>query len=190
MKVHHSRVHDESIAGKPVNCTDCGAELRRPQSEVRRQETFFCNRKCQASWQSNNWSGDDSPRSTLKEVKCAVCGDTLMLPRWQRNQSDYFLCSEPCRSIKQYERLYEGYSTDYGKEWYKARKETRERFSHKCIECGEVCEDRHHDVHHIVPVKEFDNPNEAHYESNLLLLCQSCHKHVESLSKRRQRDRL
>ncbi|WP_306438828.1 HNH endonuclease [Natronococcus pandeyae] len=38
---------------------------------------------------------------------------------------------------------------------------------------------REPDVHHITPVREFENPQRAHTVDNLISLCRSCHRLAE-----------
>jgi len=39
---------------------------------------------------------------------------------------------------------------------------------------------REPDIHHIKPVREFDDPADAHQLDNVVCLCRSCHRTVES----------
>jgi 5-methylcytosine-specific restriction endonuclease McrA len=180
MKVHHSKIHGESIAGELVNCEYCGEELRRSPSDVQNQENFFCDYDCMSSWQSDNWSGKESPRSTLKEVECHVCNDEILRPKWRLDKHEKFLCSEECRGIMMSDLHYEGgYRRDNGKLWKRMKTKTREKYDHSCQKCGERCGEIHHDVHHIVPIAEFEDASDANKEENLTLLCRNCHKPVE-----------
>lgn len=54
----------------------------------------------------------------------------------------------------------------------------------KCQACG-TRKDLH--AHHIKPVREFDNREDAHFAANLVILCKSCHRKWEG---RRERPRL
>jgi predicted HNH restriction endonuclease len=37
------------------------------------------------------------------------------------------------------------------------------------------------EVHHLTPVREFDDPLDAHDLSNLVTLCRPCHKELENM---------
>jgi DEAD/DEAH box helicase domain-containing protein len=77
---------------------------------------------------------------------------------------------------------------NYGPNWSEQRNKARARDHYRCIQCG-VSErpDREHDVHHIMPFREFGyvpGENSAYLEANeldnLSTLCHSCHRAIES----------
>lgn len=73
----------------------------------------------------------------------------------------------------------------YGREWTDVREEAIQQAGSECHRCGlsrsehreQYGDDLH--VHHITPVREFDQPSEAHSLSNLEPLCAVCHPIVE-----------
>lgn len=70
---------------------------------------------------------------------------------------------------------------DYGDTWDERRKEALERDGYECRICGKgqsIKEPLH--VHHIVKVKKFDNPDNAHTRDNLITLCKTHHRLVET----------
>ncbi|MFU8870248.1 HNH endonuclease, partial [Natronococcus sp.] len=40
--------------------------------------------------------------------------------------------------------------------------------------------DRNPDVHHVRPVRSFENAEDAHTLDNVVTLCRSCHRRVEA----------
>jgi len=62
-------------------------------------------------------------------------------------------------------------STYTGERWREARRAALAR-DRVCQDCG-TADDLH--VHHIRPVRSFDHTEDAHYASNLVILCSSCH---------------
>jgi 5-methylcytosine-specific restriction endonuclease McrA len=67
----------------------------------------------------------------------------------------------------------------YGPGWTVARERVRERDG-VCQHCGEDGQERDLHVHHLVPVRRFQetpeaNVDDAHCLSNLVLLCNECH---------------
>jgi len=46
MKVHHSRAHDESIAGTQVECDRCGSEFNQVPCRARNDEKNYCSQDC------------------------------------------------------------------------------------------------------------------------------------------------
>lgn len=67
----------------------------------------------------------------------------------------------------------------YGGTWFQKREEVLVRNDYTCQVCGEHDESNH--VHHIKPVREFDDPEDAHFDENLITVCESCHPEVEGL---------
>lgn len=74
----------------------------------------------------------------------------------------------------------------YGKNWHKQRRKTLRRDEFECQNCG-MGEEEHEesygmglDVHHIVPVREFEEKEEANRLDNLVALCRNCHNRLET----------
>ena len=77
----------------------------------------------------------------------------------------------------------EGYDHYYGPNWQEKREEARSRDGYKCQDCGVAEEDLEiplH-VHHINPLKNFDDVEDANRLSNLVSLCQPCHNRWEGI---------
>jgi len=64
----------------------------------------------------------------------------------------------------------------YGPGWNKLADSIRERDGHRCRNCGAAGE---LDVHHIIPFRRFDDPDEANDPDNLVSLCVRCHRLAE-----------
>ena len=77
---------------------------------------------------------------------------------------------------------------DYGPNWQEQRAKVRARDGYACTQCGTPePEGRQHDVHHLTPFRTFgyipghnENHQLANRLSNLKLLCQRCHRRIES----------
>ena len=68
--------------------------------------------------------------------------------------------------------------TYYGKDWRQIRDEVIEDDGCKCSIC---LSNEDLEVHHIEPIKMFDEPEKANSRDNLATLCQRCHSRVESI---------
>lgn len=77
---------------------------------------------------------------------------------------------------------------DYGPNWPEQRRRARERDGFNCRHCQaqETATGREHDVHHIVPFRNFGyapGENDAYLQANdlgnLITLCRSCHARVD-----------
>jgi len=60
----------------------------------------------------------------------------------------------------------------YGQNWEKQRHRALERDGHTCQDCGKTS-NLH--VHHIQPIRKYDDPTKANRLKNLVTLCQTCH---------------
>jgi len=75
----------------------------------------------------------------------------------------------------------------YGPNWREARRQTLERDENKCRRCGTTAQEhkerhgRELDVHHIVPIKEYESFEKANDLDNLISLCRPCHTKLEGL---------
>ena len=77
---------------------------------------------------------------------------------------------------------------DYGSNWQEQRAKVRARDGYVCTQCGTPeAEGRQHDVHHLTPFRTYgyipghnENYQLANRLSNLRLLCQRCHRRLES----------
>lgn len=69
----------------------------------------------------------------------------------------------------------------YGVGWPRVRRRTHERDDHTCQRCGDNRDDlaQYSDIHHVQPVRTFDDPRDAHMFPNLVCLCRDCRLAVE-----------
>ena len=136
-------------------------------------------------------------------LTCAVCGKSF--ERYPSDvTSDVTLCSNECRAawLSQaftgdgHPNWEDGETGAYGPGWSRVRREALERDGYECVVCGPAKEDlgRDPDVHHIVPVRAFQESDrhelaDAHRLDNVVSLCVSCHRSADfgELSKARLR---
>lgn len=73
----------------------------------------------------------------------------------------------------------------YGPTWRRQRRRARERDGYRCQQCGVTEQEHQHEhneelhVHHIVPLREFDDTEEANELDNLVTVCCACHNRIE-----------
>jgi hypothetical protein len=104
-------------------------------------------------------AGLERPEETRKKMSEAQSGEGN--PRWRGGVSD-----------------------SYGPGWNRAREQVRKR-DERCRNCDHGGSERRLEVHHIVPVRLFDqaedrNLSEVHALGNLVLLCRQCHLKAEN----------
>jgi DEAD/DEAH box helicase domain-containing protein len=68
----------------------------------------------------------------------------------------------------------------YGPNWKQQRDRVRERDAFKCQVCGREEGDRQHHVHHKTPFRQFESYLSANQLENLVTLCPTCHRRVET----------
>ncbi|MDZ4181295.1 MAG: DEAD/DEAH box helicase [Candidatus Cloacimonadaceae bacterium] len=68
----------------------------------------------------------------------------------------------------------------YGKGWKALCATIRARDNYRCRNCGIPEAEKPHDVHHIIPFRRFDSPEEANAPANLSTLCPRCHRLAEA----------
>lgn len=76
---------------------------------------------------------------------------------------------------------------DYGKNWETQRQKALKRDGYECRACGMPQEEHLEtfgkglDVHHVIPLAEFEDPEAANDIGNLVTACKSCHRTFEHL---------
>ncbi len=78
------------------------------------------------------------------------------------------------------EGLWSSTPNDYGPNWQKQRDLTRARDGFRCQVCGEPEGEKSHQVHHKIPFRMFESAGQANQLANLITLCSSCHRKVET----------
>ena len=142
----------------------------------------------QDGWSYDSWSEEDTPwrnEDTLRRVCEESDSVTEVSNRLDCTRKTITRWMESHEINIQFWKS-DGYTSPYPGDWRNIAKNIRERDG-KCLRCG-VTPDRTLSVHHILPVKEFEDPKEAHYPENLVSLCRSCHRKVEPMSPEEQRE--
>ena len=105
----------------------------------------------------------------------------LELPANELNTMGYWSSINPeTIDLLRQNGLWSNDSNYYGSSWAKQRDRARARDDYRCQVCGTAEQDRAHHVHHKSPFRQFDSPKIANHLSNLVTLCPSCHRRVET----------
>lgn len=197
---HHAFSHGESIAKETSTCEFCGEKFSYYPSD---KSGVACS-DCVGSGEEyrnteglshRGLSGSDNPNwSGGRRVTCDWCGDEVYKSPDDIQRADHNFCEKECMNLflsDKYQKCGNpywrgGYDPEYGYGWWEAREKALERDNHRCQSCGKEKEDIGHnpDVHHIKPVRGFDEKEDAHSLDNLICLCRQCHSDVEGITER------
>jgi len=163
-----------SDAMESVECERCGDTFQYYPSN---KDGVYCS-SCVSD--SDDFLG--TPYADFLDVdrisrSCDCCGEEMcLLPSTVRQGHGRF-CSNACL----YAWLSEDEGAVYNGRWREVRRQVLERDDHRCQKCGVTVAEigQEPDVHHIKPVRTFDDPQEAHKLGNLVALCPSCHATAE-----------
>lgn len=140
-----------------ANCIVCGKLYF-----TDRLGTKYCSEECNAIGVKNQ----------LKETICACCGKTFSRPSYTLPSNKRHFCSKRC-SQRQFAREN---PNRYGSKWWRIRERKIKEDNYTCNRCGlQTYEKYALNVHHKIPIEEFDNVDDAHYPENLETLCFECH---------------
>lgn len=153
---------------RELTCNYCGDTFKRYPSQAKNGRGKFCSMSCS----QKDKSGENAPNYQQVECVCQECGESFSVRKYRKDDARF--CSYSCH----YDYMDEGASVYYGDMWDEVADEMREKADNKCQICGTEGEKKL-PVHHIIRVREFDNPNDAHFEENLVVLCQSHHMKME-----------
>jgi len=180
-----------------VECSWCSESFDRPRSRAEKFETQFCSGECESEWKSVNLIGQENPNWSRETTECSWCDAKIKVVPSRFDVAEKLFCSSDCYGNwlsenvtgDSHPNFKGGYRQYYGDEWEQVREEIRNRDGGVCQACGKSRDDngRRLSVHHIVPVREFDDPNEAHTHNNLVQVCDDCHPKLENLPEMEQR---
>ena len=79
MKIHHNRVHGESIAGRSVECGNCGTTIQKDTYEAKQYDEHYCSESCELERRAERYAGENNPNwdGGMETVNCAWCGERL-----------------------------------------------------------------------------------------------------------------
>ncbi|WP_425499311.1 HNH endonuclease [Natronosalvus caseinilyticus] len=133
----------------------------------------------------------DNPSTPGERVSttCAFCESELEVypSRVKANERGVF-CGRTCYGnwlsetvVGENHHQWEGGPIPYGRTWWKIRRRALERDDYRCQACGRDNEaiGRNPDVHHVIPVRTFDDPEDAYTLDNVVSLCRRCHRLAE-----------
>jgi hypothetical protein len=244
VKQHHTKTHGESIAGKVVDCDNCGDTVRKKPNRIKNWDNHFCGNECRFEYKrgenhhqhnritvicdncgdetekrpcrverseknfcnmscrnefyekSGMWSGESSPSWTGgKETSvCKQCNSTYEHVK----SRDSKFCSRSCKGDwmsknmigedhPRWKNTNNTHYKYYGHTWRDKREKIISLDNCKCQECGSG---ENLLVHHVIPLRTFDNVNDAHYKENLVTLCWHCHGKIEKLEQENQIEKL
>jgi 5-methylcytosine-specific restriction endonuclease McrA len=151
---------------------------------LKRAETVTCSHECRII--HLGWG--------KRVLYCEWCGNEFRRDKSHVNDRNF--CSSRCMGHWQSENIKGenspswkgGYKPYYGQDWSARRRQARERDGYCCRSCGLKEEDVTYtlEVHHIRPVRLFDNPNDANSLDNLITLCRPCHVKADVLVRRKE----
>jgi len=157
-------------------CEVCGRVFNVPPSTPQHNACRFCSPQC---------AGTDV--ESIQKI-CKYCGKAYTVIPSRADISRF--CSRKCKNAVQTKEFSGpnnpswkgGPIDDYGHNWESQRRLALER-DKVCLLCGAPRSQCGYelDVHHIIPMREFDgNWEAANCLSNLVALCRNCHLLVEN----------
>jgi len=175
-----------------VSCEECGGTYKVHPHNL--EETRFCSMECSRE----NW------KKEKEEYNCASCGD-IVKKMAHSVKGENTTCSKECHK-KYMSEIRKGESNPawkggrfeyYGPNWPEQREAALERDGYSCQEC-DMTRDQHYQnydedlhVHHKVPRRQIidrEEPTLDQFElanslDNLVTVCTSCHRKLESNNK-------
>jgi len=176
-----------------VECNNCGKMKDVTPSHFKQVNNFYCDAHCQAEHEDRSGENNGNWKPKV-ETKCKYCGDEINIYQWRYQRDGNNFCDRECRNdwmsenhVSENHPQYKGGPLYYGNEWFEKRRRVKDRDDNECQLCDDG-DEQTPDVHHINPVREFDDPNNAHTMDNMIQLCRSCHRKVEGLDEETQRN--
>jgi DEAD/DEAH box helicase domain-containing protein len=107
--------------------------------------------------------------------------ENLNLPASELSTTGYWLvlADQTVDKLRE-EGLWSNTPNDYGPKWKNQRDLARARDGYRCQICGQPESDKAHHVHHKIPFRMFESAVQANQLTNLITVCNSCHRKIET----------
>ncbi len=165
-------------AKEEAECKICGETFEYYPSD---KKGVYCPRCVESS---EEFLG--TPSYEVREVErvqkdCRYCGKTRTVLKSDVDRGQRKFCDIECFHAWLSDRWGETHKYPYVGPWYSVRLQALERDDHRCQLCGITREEigQEPDVHHIRPVREFEDITKAHRLENVIALCRTCHRQAE-----------
>lgn len=170
-----------------LNCIVCGKSFKAMPSRLKRKASQkCCSNECYRA-----------SRRTGKSVNCNCnhCGKGFYKAPSLQKKHDNNFCSVECmgsfysetgmfsgENSATYIGSFDRHKKYYGPDWHPQRRAARKRDKYICQRCGvsELKYGQELSVHHLIPFIKFDDYLEANELSNLISLCEPCHRKEHS----------
>jgi len=124
VKIHHKRIHGESIAGEQSTCEICGDDFRHGKDEAGR----FCSHECYGEYKKQAYIGEGNPREIKRvTLTCPICEDEFEVQKHAEDRR--VCCSNECAG-KRRSKIFVGEN----------HQNYTERIEIDCSWCGETLE--------------------------------------------------
>lgn len=106
--------------------------------------------------------------------------DVTMPQQNLRTVATWFSIPEPLTELLREQNLWSNDANEYGPTWGAIRKLVLRRDENRCRLCGSKDNGQGLHVHHKVPFRRFETPEQANQMDNLITLCPGCHREAEA----------
>jgi HNH endonuclease len=156
----------------------CSDECRKQRYEL---DCIICEKKFRSDKNTTQVCSTECKvklaRSKIKKVKCECCGLEFERPSFTIPGNKRIFCSIKCGN-RQHAREN---PNRYGSKWSRIRERKVKEDDYTCQECGLRTEEKYGlNVHHKIPIENFENIEDAHFPENLVTLCKTCHDEVHN----------
>lgn len=164
-------------------CERCGTEFAYYPSNKR---GIYCS-SCIENGDDLTELGPDAYAERVT-LTCEQCDREMEVLQSRVARSSVRFCSANCRDMWLSENYHgeqhhswKGGESGYRGVWWYVRRQARKRDDYACQNCGVSKSELGHNphVHHVEPIRNFENPQDAHTLDNVVTLCPSCHYRIE-----------
>lgn len=175
-----------------TNCKICGKEIMTPKSSANSEFGIYCSNECRKYRYklkcvvcNNDFYSDKNvtkycskecfeigKKNKLVKIKCDECGEEFERPSYTVPSNKQIFCSRKC-CMRNFAK---NNPNRYGSKWSRIREKRVKMDNYTCQICGKQTFEKYAlNVHHIIPIEQFDNIDEANKLDNLITLCFECH---------------
>lgn len=172
-------------------CEWCGGEFITSGTQ---RNNKFCSNDCLRNWKKSLREKQYCARSESQinkiQTECAFCHKKIYVIPSRYATNKFCYCNSICMA-KHYSEIHRGENSPSWKggtshhyigDYFSIRRDIRKRDNYTCQRCG-ITEDEYGkemSVHHIRKYNLFEDKYQANEMTNLVCLCEKCHRFVHS----------